>query len=80
MAILQTLSDAEMASPNTLNDVLLMLQTAFECPKSCLDVTDDQQPRITLLLLEHLQHIASHQMRWKIEETKLLLMKASSTK
>jgi len=80
VAILQSLSEAKMASPETLNDVLLMLHLAFECPHTCVLVTDDQQPRVTLLLLEHLRSTASRTLQSKIEETKgFVIQQASGT-
>src|ERR1700736_4053533 len=51
VAILQTLTDSEMTSPETLNFVLLILRDAFACPNRCVSVVGDRQPRIALLLL-----------------------------
>jgi hypothetical protein len=75
VAILQTLNDAEMKSPEGMKEVLLILQLAFQCPHHCVLAIGDQQPRVTLLLLEHLQHTSSRRMRPKIEETKRFVLR-----
>jgi len=81
VAILQSVSDTEMKSPETQKVVLSMLQLAFECPHQCVLVTDDQQPRITLLLLDHLQHTAIRGMQARIEAVKrFVIQQASDTK
>jgi hypothetical protein len=64
-----------MTSPETLKDVLLILHFAFECPHRCVLAIGDQQPRVTLLLLEHLQHTASQTLQSKIEETKRFILR-----
>jgi hypothetical protein len=79
VAILQTLDDAEMKSPEAINDVLLVLHLAFQCPHHCVPAIGDQQPRVTLLLLEHLQHTASRRMQPKIEETKQYILRQVSS-
>jgi hypothetical protein len=56
VAILQSLNDDEMTTPQTLKDVLLIVRFAFACPSRCVVVPDDRKPRITLLLLEELHH------------------------
>jgi hypothetical protein len=57
VAILKTLDDSEMASSKTAKDVLLILRSAFSCPDRCVKVSDDRRPRMTLLLLEHLNEV-----------------------
>jgi hypothetical protein len=68
-----------MKSPEAMNDVLLVLGLAFERPHHCVLVIGDQQPRITLLLLEHLQRTASPRMQPKIEETKRFILRQVSS-
>jgi hypothetical protein len=77
VAILQSVSDAEMKSPETQKVVLSMLQLAFECPHQCVLVTD-QQPRITLLVLDHLQQTATRRMQPRIEEVKRFVIQQAS--
>src|ERR1700719_5239696 len=50
VAVLKTLDDSEMASPESVKFVLLIVRMAFECPQ-CVKVTDDRRPGMTLLLL-----------------------------
>jgi hypothetical protein len=42
VAILQTLNDAEMTSPERLKDVLMMLRAAFACPHRCVSPIGDR--------------------------------------
>jgi hypothetical protein len=79
LAILQTLNDSEMKSPEAMNDVLLVLHLAFECPHHCVLAAGDQQPRVTLLLLEHLQHAADRRMQPKVKETRRFILKQASS-
>jgi hypothetical protein len=50
---------------------------AFACPSRCDTAPSDRQPRITLLLLEHLQNKSSGKMRSEIEETKGFILEHS---
>ena len=68
-AILQTLTDKEMASPQTLQEVLLILRDAFACASRCVMVSSDQQPRIAALLLEHLHDNVKGKMQSEVDET-----------
>jgi len=70
LAIVQTLSEAEMTSPQTLEKVLLILREAFACPSRCVTPSSDRQPRIALLLLEHLRNNTSGKMQSSVDETK----------
>jgi hypothetical protein len=74
VAVLKTLDDSEMTSPESVKFVLLIVRTAFECPQSCVKVTDDRRPRMTLLLLEHLNEITGGKMRTDIEEVKRFIL------
>jgi hypothetical protein len=78
VAVLKTLGDSEMASPEQANFVLLIVRLAFDCPQYCVKVTDDRHPRMTLLLLEHLNEITRGKMQAKIEETKLFILQQAS--
>jgi hypothetical protein len=79
VAVLRTLDDSEMASPESLKFVLLIVRVAFDCPQ-CVKVTDDRRPRMTLLLLEHLNEITRGRMQTDIEEVKdFILQQASKT-
>jgi len=45
VAILQALNDSEMASPETLKQVLFILREAFARPNRCVSVIGDRQPK-----------------------------------
>lgn len=79
LAIVQTLTDKEMTSPRTLQEVLSIIREAFACPARCVTAPSDRQPAITLLLLEHLHNSTSGEMQSKIDEMKkVILQKAGS--
>jgi hypothetical protein len=74
VAILQTLSDKQMASPEILKMVLVILRDAFGCPNRCVATTSDRQPRVTSLLLDHLYESSIGKLR-DDDETKRLVTK-----
>ena len=74
VAVLKTLDDSEMASAETAKSVLLVVRMAFECPQRCVKVTDDRRPRVTLLLLEHLNEITRGKVQADIEEVRQFLL------
>jgi hypothetical protein len=78
VAVLKTLDDGEMASSARAKDVLLILRSAFACPYYCVKVTDDRHPRMTLLLLEHLNEITRGKMQADIEEAKRFVLEQAS--
>lgn len=77
VAVLKTLDDSEMASPENVNFVLLIVRMAFECPH-CVKVTDDRRPRMTLLLLEHLNEITAGKMQTDIEDAKHFILQQAN--
>lgn len=78
VAVLKTLDDNEIASPEHANDVLLILHMAFACPQRCVKVTDDRSPRMTLLLLEHLNEITRGKIHANIEDAKQFILQQAS--
>ena len=78
VAVLKTLDDAEMVSSDHAKDVLQILRSAFACPRRCVQVSDDRRPRMTLLLLEHLNEISAGKMQTDIEEAKHLILQQAS--
>jgi len=78
VAVLKTLDDSEMASPESVKFVLLIVRMAFACPQYCVKVADDRRPRMTLLLLEHLNEITGGKMQTDIEEAKRFVLQQAS--
>jgi hypothetical protein len=74
LAIVQTLDDREMTSPQTLEEVLMILREAYACPARCVATSSDRQPRVALLLLEHLHNNTSGKMQSSVDETKEYIM------
>lgn len=77
VAVLKTVDDSEMMSPESVKFVLLIVRMAFDCPY-CVKVTDDRRPRMTLLLLEHLNEITGGKMQTDIEEVKNFILQQAS--
>jgi hypothetical protein len=69
VAVLKTLDDSEMSTPEGAKDVLRILRAAFGCPDYCVKTTDDRHPRIALLLLTHLRAITRGKLKSEIDET-----------
>ena len=78
VAVLKALDDTEMASSEHAKNVLLILRSAFACPDYCVKVTDDRRPRMTLLLLEHLNETTGGKMQTDIEEAKHFILQQAS--
>ena len=78
VAVMKTLDDSEMVSSEHAKDVLLILRSAFTCPHRCVKVTDDRRPRMTLLLLEHLNEITRGKIQADIEEAKQFVLQQAS--
>jgi hypothetical protein len=74
VAIVQTLDDKEMTSPQTLEEVLLILRDAFACAVRCNTSSADRQPRVALLLLEHLHNNTVGEMRSSVDDTREFIL------
>lgn len=74
VAVLKALDDSEMTSPENAKWILWIARSAFACPERCVKVMDDRHPRITLLLLEHLNEITRGKMRQDIVEAKQYIL------
>lgn len=78
VAVFKTLDDSEMASPENAKSVLLILRMAFDCPQNCVKVMDDRRPRMTLLLLEHLNEITNRTITPEVEEAKHYILQQTA--
>jgi hypothetical protein len=78
LAIVQTLTDEEMTSSETLEEVLYILRVAFACSSRRINASSDRQPRMALLLLEHLHNNTTGAMQSTVDETKKFLMQQAS--
>ena len=78
VAVLKMLDDGEMTSAESVKWVLMVVREAFACPQKCVQVADDRRPRVSLLLLEHLNEINRRKMRSDIEEVKEFILQQTS--
>ena len=74
VAIVKMVPEAQMTSPNTVREILLILREAWACPR-CAKSPDDQQPNVTALLLEHLQANSSGPIQSEIAKTRTFILK-----
>ena len=79
VAVLKALDDSEMASSENAKEVVRILRSAFACPDRCVKVTDDRRPRMTLLLLEHLNAVTRGKMQADIEDAKQFVLQQART-
>jgi len=56
VAIVQTLSESDITSPDKMRLVLRILRLAFVCPSRCVTTPSDRHPNVTMLLIEHLKN------------------------
>lgn len=70
VAILQTFSDSEMAVSGTARQVLWILREAFGCPSTCVADKAERAPRVTVLLLDHLQNSSDAALRSEVAATR----------
>ena len=78
VGILKMLSDDEMSSPRGSKDVLNIVRAAFACPQRCVKVNDDRIPKVTLLLLEHLDDITHGTIKSDVSETRQFVLKQAA--
>jgi hypothetical protein len=79
VAIVKTIPDKQMTSPDTLKDVLLILRDAWACPSRCITSSCNRQPNVTLLLLEHMHASTSGQFQSEIDKTKTFVLEQTRT-
>lgn len=78
LAILQTVSDSQMTAPATLKGLLYIIRQGFFCPSRCVAVPSDRQPKITMLLLEHLHNNTSGNAQSDVDETREFVLQHAS--
>ena len=79
VAMVKTIPDPQMTSPNTLRDVLFILHEAWACPSRCIKSSSDQQPNVTVLLLEHLHAKTSGPIQSEIDKTRTFILDQTRT-
>jgi len=77
LAIVKAIPDKELVSPDKVPLVLDVLRTSFACLSRCVESCSDRQPRITLLLLDHLRDNSSGDLRMQVEEMRKYILQQS---
>lgn len=77
VAIVRALPKDSPMSPMQIRCILLLIRTLFDCPDVCVQSADDKEPKVTLLLLEHLREHESPdaQSDTEIEEVQTFVMR-----
>jgi hypothetical protein len=70
VAIVKGIPESELTSPATVKEILGILHSAFACPSRCIGDSDNRQPNVTMLLLEHLRTRSSVPMQAEIDQTR----------
>lgn len=70
LAIVKAIPDAELTKPDAMPRVLQVLEVSFSCIGTCIEVCSDREPRLTLLLLDHLHEHSSGVLRKRVEKTR----------
>ena len=61
-----------------MRTVLLLVCVSFWCLDRCVQSSDDTEPRVTLLLLEHLREQGSPDTQSDIEEVQTFVLKQTA--
>jgi len=77
VAIAKVISDADLQSPTTMTRVLFVLRMAFSAPQ-IIEVCSDREPRVTMILLEHLRYFQKGRFEAEIDKAKSLILAGGS--
>jgi hypothetical protein len=77
VAIIRTVPDSDFTFPEKARQVLNVLRLAFSFPQ-LIETCNDRQPRVTMLLLDHLQNVSGLQLQSEINEARLLIARHST--
>jgi hypothetical protein len=75
VAIVRALPKNSPVNPTQMRSVLTLVRASFSCLDRCVQSLDDKEPRVTLLLLEHLREHGPPDTRSDIEEVQTFVLK-----
>jgi hypothetical protein len=75
VAIVRALPESDLIDHMQMRSVLLLLRISFSCLDRCVQSSDDREPRVALLLLEHLRQHGSPDTLSEIEEVQTFILK-----
>jgi hypothetical protein len=75
IAIVRALPQDGSVNPVQMRSVLLLVRESFSCLDRCVQSSDDKEPRVTLLLLEHLREHGPPDTRSDVEEVQTFVLK-----
>jgi hypothetical protein len=74
VAIVRALPKNSLVNPTQMRSALTLVRASFSCLDRCVQSSDDKEPRVTLLLLEHLREHGSPDTRSDIEEVQTFVL------
>ena len=77
LALVKVLPDAELTTPDKIARVLDVIHLSFSCLDRCVESCSNRQPRLTLLLLDHLHEHSTGRLRARVEETRKFVLHES---
>jgi hypothetical protein len=77
LAVVKALPDAELTTPDNIARVLDVVHLSFSCLDRCVESCSDRQPRLTLLLLDHLHQHSTGRLRARVEDTRKFVLRES---
>jgi hypothetical protein len=78
VAIVRALPQESTVNPMQMRSVLLLVRASFSCLDRCVQSSDDKQPKVTLLLLEHLREQGPPDTQSDIDEVQTFVLKQTA--
>lgn len=75
LAIVKVVPDDQLVKAETIKRVLLVVNESFPCLARCVEACSNRQPRLTLLLLDHLRDHSRGDLRKEVEVTRRYVLK-----
>ncbi len=75
VAIVRALPKSDLIDHMQMRSALLLLRESFSCLDRCVQSSDEREPRVALLLLEHLRQHASSETLLGIHEVQTFILK-----
>jgi hypothetical protein len=74
VAIVRALPQDGSLTPMQTRSVLLLVRVSFSCLDRCVQSSDDKEPRVALLLLEHLRENGPPETQSEIDEVQTYVL------
>jgi hypothetical protein len=78
IAIVKTIPESELTSPTKMKRILGSLRSAFNCPSRCVESPGNRQPKVTMLLLEHLHNNTTGPAQAEVDKTREFIVRQTT--